>query len=145
MGGNMKRNFILASHGYFAEGIKTSLDIILGKNDNVHCICAYTDEKVTLKEQIEAAFEKINKENETVIITDIFGGSVNNEFLHYLTDESVHVIAGLNLPLLIELIAGSEYLDDTKVLINNAIASCKSSIQYCNDTVMSFAAEVEEF
>jgi fructoselysine and glucoselysine-specific PTS system IIA component len=141
----MKRNFILASHGYFAEGIKTSLDIIYGKKDNVYCICAYTDKDVTLKEQIDDTFRKINKQNETIIITDVFGGSVNNEFLSYLTDESIHLIAGLNLPLLIELIAGSEFMDDTKFLINNAIESCKSSIQYCNDTVKSFTEETDEF
>lgn len=141
----MKRNFIFASHGYFAKGIKSSLDIIYGSTNNIHYICAYTDEKVNLKEQIEGIFSKLDKNCETIIVTDVFGGSVNNEFLSYLKDKSIHLVAGLNLPLLIELVAGSEYIDDTNLLIKNAIETCKNSIQYCNETVGVFAEDEDEF
>ena len=40
----MKR-FILVTHAYMSKGIKSSLDLILGKQDNVSVYCAYTEEE----------------------------------------------------------------------------------------------------
>ena len=139
------RNFILATHGNFAKGIKSSLDIIYGETDNVFCICAYMDEEVQLKSQIEETMSKLNPEKEVIFITDIFGGSVNNELLSYVSSNSIHLIAGLNLPLLIELISSSDYIEDTELLINNAIESSKMSIQYCNETINKYSEEDDEF
>ena len=139
------RNFILATHGNFAKGIKSSLDIIYGETDNVFCICAYMDEEVQLKSQIEETMSKLNPEKEVIFITDIFGGSVNNELLSYVSSNSIHLIAGLNLPLLIELISSSDYIEDTKLLINSAIESSKMSIQYCNETINKYSEEDDEF
>ena len=32
---------LLASHGYLAQGMKSSLEILMGTNDRVECLCAY--------------------------------------------------------------------------------------------------------
>ncbi|HGF7712671.1 TPA: PTS mannose transporter subunit IIA, partial [Enterococcus faecium] len=37
----MERKIILASHGYFASGILSSLELICGKNDRITTIDAY--------------------------------------------------------------------------------------------------------
>jgi len=37
------RRFILASHAYMSKGIKTSLELILGKQDNLSVYCAYAE------------------------------------------------------------------------------------------------------
>lgn len=138
------RNFILATHGNFAEGIKNSLEIIYGNVDNIYCICAYTEKDVLLKSQIDKTIENIDNNKEIIVITDLFGGSVNNEFLSYIETHSIHLIAGLNLPLLIELVSVSEYIDDTELLIKNALESSKTSIQYCNDTIKSFSSSEDD-
>lgn len=139
------RNFIIATHGNFATGIKSSLDIIYGKTDNIFCICAYMDEEVNIDTQIKEALSKVDSDNTTIVITDIFGGSVNNEFLPYIDSHSIHLIAGLNLPMLIELVAGSKYIEDTEALIKNAIEASTTTIQYCNETIKIFSSVEDEF
>ena len=38
------RRYVLASHGKMAEGIKTTLEIIIGPQEDLICVNAYTDE-----------------------------------------------------------------------------------------------------
>ena len=35
---------LLASHGYLAQGMKSSLEILMGTNDRIECLCAYVDD-----------------------------------------------------------------------------------------------------
>ena len=35
---------LLASHGYLAQGMKSSLEILMGTNDRIECLCAYIDD-----------------------------------------------------------------------------------------------------
>ena len=39
------RKFLIATHGTFANGVKSSLDIIIGQTENVFLIQAYVEEK----------------------------------------------------------------------------------------------------
>ena len=126
------RYFVFASHGTFADGILNSLELITGKHDNVWTINAYINEKEDIKDQISAVVNRIAAEDELVVVTDIFGGSVNNEFMNLLNNKNIHLVAGLNLPLVIELVTMSVIEKDTKALIKKALENAKSSIQYCN-------------
>ena len=35
---------LLASHGYLAQGMKSSLEILMGTDDRIECLCAYVDD-----------------------------------------------------------------------------------------------------
>ena len=39
------RKLLLASHAYLAKGVLSSLEMIMGKQEQVDVICAYTDRK----------------------------------------------------------------------------------------------------
>lgn len=139
------KNIILATHGFFAEGIKSSLEIIYGKINNLYTISAYTDKNQSINEQIENVLNKLDSDSDTIVITDIFGGSVNNEFIPYIESHSIFLIAGLNLPLLIELVSRIDYEKDTEVLIKDVVEASKESIQYCNTTILNCLSDDDEF
>lgn len=133
----MERQYIFASHGAFAAGLLNSVELILGKQPNVQVLCAYTretSEHEDLSQQVEAMLKQFSPQQELVVITDIFAGSVNNEFMRYLNRSHFHLIAGLNLPLVIEMLISPPDWDSEKV-INEALASARENIQYCNYTV----------
>ncbi len=50
----MKRHYIFASHGSFANGLLNSVELILGKQPDIHTLCAYVEEEVDLTQQVEA-------------------------------------------------------------------------------------------
>ncbi len=44
----MKRHYIFASHGTFANGLLNSVELILGKQPDIHTLCAYVEEEADL-------------------------------------------------------------------------------------------------
>lgn len=139
----VERKLILASHGNFASGILSSLELICGKNDSITTIDAYMTADYNLSEEIKALMDE-NKANELIVVTDIFGGSVNNEFLNYIHTPSFYLIAGMNLPLLIELVTQLEGTDSIPEMIKQVLANSTMTIQFCNETIQN-EIEEEEF
>ena len=130
----MKRHYIFASHGSFANGLLNSVELILGKQPDIH----------TLTQQVEALMARFPAQDELIVITDIFAGSVNNEFVRFLSRPHFHLLSGLNLPLIIDLLISAAE-DDTEKLITEALTNAKESIQYCNQTIASAMTMDKDF
>ncbi|GDX05165.1 PTS sugar transporter subunit IIA [Buttiauxella sp. WJP83] len=139
------RKFLFASHGRFADGIRDSLEMVVGKNEHISTLCAYTDDVPDLKLGVQQYFASLGCHDEVVVITDISKGSVNNEFITYLNDPRLHLVTGLNLPLLISLILESPDINDTAELIRIALQDAKETIQYYNDTMLNNNQKVDDF
>jgi mannose/fructose-specific phosphotransferase system component IIA len=125
------RKFLIAAHGAFAKGIKSSLDMIIGETDNVFLIQAYLDESRPVENELAEVLENLKGDEELVIFTDLLGGSVNNVMLRNALRENVHIVSGFNLPLLIEIILSDT---DTPVVevLESAIANAKEQMVYVN-------------
>lgn len=139
----VERKLILASHGNFASGILSSLELICGKNDKITTIDTYMTADYNLSEEIKGLMD-VNKENELIVVTDIFGGSINNEFLNYIHTPNFYLVAGMNLPLLIELMTQLEFADSIPEMVKKALNNSTSTIQFCNETIQN-ETEEEEF
>ncbi len=125
---------ILASHGTLAKGMQNTLEMIAGKLGNLQAYEAYTENSgdrfiAEIKKSVEAS------ENETVVIvTDVLGGSVNNEMTQLLaTHDNVYLISGMNFPLLITL--ATQVREVTKEDILAAIEAGKQGIVLVNDLI----------
>ena len=91
---------LLASHGPLANGMKKTAEFLMGQNENVETLCAYVDEQSKdLPAMVEKWMNERNPEDQWVVITDIFGGSINNEFMIRAQEGGYWLIAGMNLPL----------------------------------------------
>ena len=108
------RRFILASHAYMSKGIKTSLELILGKQDNLSVYCAYAEGEPFFKPLVIQEVED-HPEDEFVIMTDLLGGSVNNELLELTTKGNVHLVTGTNLILAMSILLTCRECDDVAV------------------------------
>lgn len=82
--------------------------------------------------------EKISEyppQDDIIILTDILGGSVNNDMMKFLDRPNLHLVCGMNLPLAVHLILSEE--ENTEQLIRQGIQAAKDGIQYCNDIQVS--------
>lgn len=137
--------FIVATHGKFAEGIKTSIELIIGNIDNLEILNCYITQSFNLKEEVEFILKKYPKE-ELIVLTDIFGGSVNNEFLENISNyKNLNIVSGVNLPLILTLIEKQNDYDSIKELIRESIEECSNSLIYCNDELEKKIEEDQEF
>lgn len=122
---------ILMSHGSLASGLLSSLEIITGKLDYVYAIDMYID-----NEKLESKLERLIKENkidldETVIFTDIIGGSVNQEIINYVNLNNTFIIAGMNLPLLLSIVTTNLY-EITSESLEKLVELNREQIQLVN-------------
>lgn len=100
----------LSSHGHLASGMKTSLDVLLGRSDSIQIFDAYVDE-CSVQEKLDAFYETITDEDEVILLSDLYGGSVNQVMATYLTKPNTRLVAGVNLACVLEL-SIQEKVDD---------------------------------
>lgn len=130
----MTTKILIATHGRFADGIYDSLGLIAGDIENVDRVCMYVDEKVDYSLVIRNYLQTFDYQRfNLLVITDLFGGSINNEFMSYIDKFPFYLIAGLNLSLLLEFCLLNEELTKKKIL--EVIEHSNKSITLCNDLV----------
>lgn len=127
---------VIATHGDLADGLKMSLEFILGAQKNLIALCAYTPKCPDLPKAVEKILSD-HKDEDVIFITDIFGGSVNNDLQQIVnSNPKLHLVCGANLPLLIQLF-NSLFSKDTKTAIQEAISAGKQGIINCDDVVLN--------
>lgn len=120
------RKIVLASHGRLAQGMLDSLTMIAGSQPHVQAICAYTDETPDLKGTLAALVAGLSQDDELVIVTDVLGGSVNNEAAQFTSFPRVYVVTGMNLGFVLALALGDA--PSTPQLIDECLDSARSQL-----------------
>ena len=127
-------HIVVATHGYFAKGILDSIKLICGEQENITYFCAYVDGESMedgdseITNKLENLLDSFPKEDEVVVLVDLLGGSVCNEFIKLTGRRPFHLIAGLNLGLLMQFVFTSEEL--TKEKINEIARMIKNCLIY---------------
>jgi mannose/fructose-specific phosphotransferase system component IIA len=117
----------IASHGSIASGIKSALNILLGKSENVTVFDAYLDER-NLKDELDKYFQSISEDDQVIMLSDLYGGSVNQIMYLYLKRPNTFLIAGINLPLVVELSLLSGSVDS--VQLKDIVLRYKDALQF---------------
>lgn len=92
----------LSSHGTMASGMKRSVELLSGKNDRLTVFDAYVD-NCRLEDTLDDFFAHSKKEDQKILLSDLYGGSVNQKMALYLDQPNTWLIAGVNLALVLEL------------------------------------------
>jgi fructoselysine and glucoselysine-specific PTS system IIA component len=130
--GGKTRKFLIATHGKLASGFKSSLDLIAGETENIFLVEAYVDENVSIEAALQKVLDGLSSDDELIVFTDILGGSVTNQVLQLGANRpGIYVVAGINLPVVIELILADadEPVED---VITQAIANAKNQLVFVN-------------
>ena len=137
----MDKYFILASHGKFAEGLYNTLQFIMGKQENIMTICAYIDDDDIEKKIDKTITELTDKNCDIIVLTDVYGGSINNIFLKYVERPNIHLVSGTNLPLIMDMLFNQNM--ETDEMIKKAIESASKAIIYCKN--IDYSKQDEDF
>lgn len=102
------KKVLVASHGHLASGIRSSIEILTGMADMVEAVDCYVDDS-DFTPRIQAFIDSVGPEDEAIIFTDIYGGSVFQKVVLMEPGKRgiVHV-TGMNLGLVIEALLGAE-------------------------------------
>lgn len=119
---------LVVSHSTLCKGFNEAIGMILGEDTSVEYL-ELDDEGVELfHERLKEKIERLKGEDgKVLILADLFGGSPFNKALCEAgKDEKIKVIAGVNLPMIIEAIMNKTSNLDEAVL--NIVESGKGSI-----------------
>ena len=133
---------ILASHGGLSAGMKDTVQMILGELPNLYALATLRDETEPITVVARRLLDGFAAEDAVYIVTDVMGGSVNNEMLTLLPEyPAVHLICGMNASLVLTLASNDEAL--TQDELAECIADAKAQIIDCN-LLLKNAAQDEE-
>ena len=103
----------LSSHGHMASGIKSSLDVLIGNTDKITVFDAYVDEK-NVQDVLDNFYKTVSEDDEVLLLSDLYGGSVNQVMFTYLNRPNTRLVSGVNLALVLEL-AIKETISDSEL------------------------------
>lgn len=120
--------YLIATHGELAKGIRSTVELFVGSERPITYISAYTAEEPDLEEQLHTFFSEV-KDNETVVVfTDLYGGSVNQKVaVMASTKKNVFVIAGFNLPVILETVLKEDTIDQK--FLDKVIENARKNLQ----------------
>lgn len=137
------RKILFATHGHMADGVLSAVKLILGDAVDVDTINAYLDGR-SPEDQIRTYFGSMKEDDRVIVLTDLLGGSVNKEVLPYIRNPHVHVIAGMNLAMALEIASMSDEEEITEEFCRNLVEMAKAQVVYVNDCIKE-KEEEEEF
>lgn len=132
-GGNNVKYMVLVSHGDFAAGLKTSLDMLAGKREDVLAV-GLPDGKTAdeFAVMFKECIKDIAEEDEIILLADIVGGSPLTTSLNVLADAgklaSTITIGGMNLPLALTAVLMKDSADK-ETFVDTVLSEAKTALQ----------------
>lgn len=100
---------IIVTHSTLASGLIDAAEIIVGKIENVSSVSINKgDSTDEIRERIHSAIEETDHGSGVIIFTDMFGGTPTNIALSFLSEGSVEVLTGVNLPILLKFLSNRD-------------------------------------
>lgn len=142
------RDVYVVSHGRYAEGIVSGLNLLIGEQHAIQPICAYCGDIGSTAELVERlqriAQETAGRGKELVIFTDMQGGSVNNTAVQLMVRyPHMHVVSGMNLIMLMAFCMSEQ--GETAARVQESIAMASDAMQYMNQLPELQAARAASF
>ena len=126
----MKKKLILVSHGKLSEGMAYSVQMICGKNEDLSYYGMMPGEHYsTIVDTIKKDAGE-NSDMQYLVVADLLGGSVCNGCMELTKLDNVKLIAGMNMPLILELIFAEAPVTDE--MIEGYLKNSKEVIRQVN-------------
>ena len=126
---------VVITHGDMAKGIESSVDLILGKQEQFAAIGLYEGADFEeFKENVGKAVEEVNTGKGVIVLVDLFGASPYNSVAYNMTgfqekNIPVRLVTGVNLPMLIEVLMAREGVSGCDELYPVALSAGKDGIK----------------
>lgn len=127
------KQIIIISHKTMAQGMVETIKFFTGNVQNLHFICAYENgENEFPIDKLVKLIDSFNSQDQIFLLTDLLGGSVNQNCTQLINKRHVNVITGINLTIALSIVLDtSDYLSNEE--ISELIKQAKSQMIYMNN------------
>ncbi|HAP3957557.1 TPA: PTS transporter subunit IIB [Enterococcus faecalis] len=137
-------NIVLISHGSMAEGVKVSLEMIVGRQEHVHTVSLRPDsDNLQFEKELNEKMKALN--GTTLIIADLLGGTpCNVATKNYLNVDGVEIIAGMTLSVVIEAVVNQQAsIKELFCLAQENIVDVKAGMNQAEQEISEASKEKE--
>lgn len=138
-------SIIICSHANLALGIRTSAEMIIGKQSNLYSFgFEEGDDFFEFKDKLhEAIKHEIEIGNQVCCLTDLPNATPFNCCVLALSEFEVDskILSGVSLPMILELLIQRNIAEDYDELINNSMEAAKNGLSITS--VKEFIAQEE--
>lgn len=129
---------ILVSHGKFCEGIKDSVEMILGPQEHIFTVSLLEEDG---PQDLEKKFtQHIDKDDDVVVFVDILGGTPANIISKLIMQgEELELYTGMNLPMIISYLNGQMINEEVDYIYKG-----RKGIVKVNDIINDSESEEDE-
>ncbi|WDV47169.1 PTS galactosamine/N-acetylgalactosamine transporter subunit IIA [Clostridiaceae bacterium M8S5] len=122
---------IICGHGNFATGIKSSLELVVGKQNYLEAVdFIKSDSLENLENKIVSSMDKMDV-NGYLFYTDLPGGSPFKKCVEIsLKNSNSEVVAGTNIPMILDIIFERDNVDANSLM--------KKSIEVGKEQIVTF-------
>lgn len=122
---------IIGTHGVAAEQLLKTTEMLIGEQENVAYIDFVPGENAdTLVEKYTAKLEGLETSAGVIFLVDTWGGSPFNAASRIVTDkENYEVIAGVNIPMLVETFMARDDNPSFAELVGIALETCRAGVK----------------
>lgn len=133
---------IVTGHGHFASGLTSSLKLIAGNQLTHYEYVDFesNDSVEMLEEKLNNAFDSLKDCDGILVLSDLIGGSpFKSSTVIGMPKGNVEIVAGTNLPMLIEMNLIRTFESDVHKIVDQAVETGKNMV-----TKFVFETYVEE-
>lgn len=123
---------VLATHGDFATGIHMSGSMLFGDQPNVAAVTLQpSDGPDALRARIEEAIASFEDQDQVLILVDLWGGTPFNQSNNLIAghEDSWAIVAGLNLPMLIDAYASRMTMESAHEIAVQIVGSAREGVR----------------
>ena len=121
---------LVTGHANFGSGITSSVNLIAGEQEAykyVDFLPTYSTEDLT--GEITKALDELKDCEGVIIFTDLMGGTPFNVAAQLGHDkENIRIVAGTNLPMLVEIVMSRKFMDDLDGLVESVLETGKEQV-----------------
>lgn len=121
---------VVTGHGNFASGLTSSLKLIAGETEKyvaVDFLAEYSVED--LERELNKAFDELKDCEGILVLSDLGGGSpFKTAVTTGYPKGNIEVVAGTNLPMLIEVNMARKFIEELDALTNMALSTGKDQV-----------------
>lgn len=134
--------FLLVTHSSLAEGFYKSTDFLSGQVKNMTFINAYVDDS-DWTQKAEEWIKSQKQDTNIIVLTDLFGGSVNQKMTLLMNQYHFTLITGINLPLVLSLALESNELSNDR--IKKLVSEAQQSLEIVEEPKIEEDTNEDEF
>lgn len=107
---------LIATHGDFAAGLLSAVELIAGKQEKIETIGLHHGDGIEeFEEKVNIALDTLDEGDGVIVFVDILGGTPFNVIFRSLARKKFKAIAGVNMAMVVQAVMMREEMTEEEV------------------------------